>query len=403
MTVLTILAAAPHRALFLSGAAQAVASMLWWLPMLATRLGGQAILPEPAIAAGAAHAWLMLYGFMPFFVFGFLFTAMPNWLEAGAVGRRRYLGTAALLSLGAALFYPGLYWPPLAIVAVLVHLAGWGLGLAALLPPLRSSKEPDRRHSWAAWTALALGGLGTGAYLVWLLGGAPVWLDLALQLGVWGYLTPLFLVVCHRMIPWFTSRVLGNYVMIRPYAALWVMLAACLGHGTLSLAGQYDWLWLTDLPLATLTLWFTSRWGIARSFGVRLLAMLHIAFVWSALAFTLSGLDSLAGWLGLGLGGSFGLAPLHALAIGFFGSMLIGMASRVSLGHSGRGLVADGYTWALFWLVQLTCLIRMLPDLVGAPYALIIASAVLWLATFVPWAVRYAPIYWRPRADGKPG
>lgn len=395
------LAAAPHRLLFLAGTLQTVAAMAWWLPVLVVRLGGPAILPEPAIASGAAHAWLMLYGLFPFFVFGFLFTAMPNWLETGAIGRGRYLATGVPMAIGAGLFYPGLYLPALAVVATLVQLAGWAVGLAGLLASVRASRQPDRRHAWAAWAALALGWLGAATYAGWLAGGPPALLAVAIQLGLWGFLTPLFIAVCHRMIPWFTSRVLANYVPIRPYGGLWAMLAACLGHAALAIAGLTTWTWLADLPLAALALWFTSRWGIARTFGVRLLAMLHIGFVWSALAFALSALDSLGGALGLDIG--FGLAPLHALSIGFFGSMLLGMASRVSLGHSGRKLEADGLTWVLFWLVQVTAVVRMLPELLDLPYALIAVSGALWLLACLPWAVKYAPHYWRPRVDGKPG
>jgi len=33
-----------------------------------------------------------------------------------------------------------------------------------------------------------------------------------------------------------------------------------------------------------------------------------------------------------------GLEPLHALAIGFFGSMLLAMVTRITHGHSGRPL-----------------------------------------------------------------
>lgn len=393
---MTTIAAAPHRVMFLPGAFQAVAIMAWWLLELEGGAGIAAVVPTLAV-----HAWLMLYGFFPFFIFGFLFTAMPNWLETGAIARGRYVAAGALMAAGAALFYPGIYLPGLAMAAAALHLAGWGVALYALLDCLRRSQEADKAHSWAAWSALVLGWLGAASYLIWLAGDAPFWLDLAMQLGIWGLLAPLFLVVCHRMIPWFTSRVVANYVIIRPYWALWTMLAACLGHGALTLAELPAWTWLADLPLAMLAFWLTSRWGIARSLGVRLLAMLHIAFVWAALAFALFALDSLSALLGLGY--SFGHAPLHALAIGFFGGILVGMASRVSLGHSGRKLEADAVTWWLFWLVQATALVRMAPELLPLPYRLVAGSAALWLLAFMPWAIKFAPLYWRPRADGKPG
>ena len=83
--------------------------------------------------------------------------------------------------------------------------------------------------------------------------------------------------------------------------------------------------------------------------------------------------------------------------------MLIGMASCVSLGHSGRKLECDAATWWLFWLVQVAALLRIAPDVLPLPYAWITASGMLWLAAFGFWAIKYAPMTWRPRVDGKPG
>lgn len=396
------LTTAPHRPLFFFGALQSVLSMIWWLPILLSRLDLAPYIP-PAIAPGAAHAWLMFYGLFPFFVFGFLFTALPNWVEGGRIGRPAYLGTALPMALGAALFYPALYFPPLAVLAQLPYLAGWIVGIIALLRVLRAGPARDKRQPWLAWAALLPGLAGAILFALWLVLDAAIWLRASLALAVWGFLTPLFLAVCHRMLPWFTSRVVANYVIVRPYGPLWIMLVASLAHGVLEALAQTAWTWLADLPLAILAFWFVSRWGIARALPERLLAMLHIGFVWAAAAFTLYGIDSL-----LQLAGAndrLGLAPLHALGIGFFASMLLAMATRVSLGHSGRSLKADGLVWALFWLVQGAALIRMAADLLPGmtAYWLLSASALVWLLAFVPWCVRHLPWYLKPRADGKPG
>jgi uncharacterized protein involved in response to NO len=37
------------------------------------------------------------------------------------------------------------------------------------------------------------------------------------------------------------------------------------------------------------------------------------------------------------------------------------------------------------------------------PANLIDAAGGLWLVVFGMWAWKYAPLFWRPRADGKPG
>jgi uncharacterized protein involved in response to NO len=344
----------------------------------------------------------MLYGLFPFFVFGFLFTALPNWVEGGQIRRRAALGTALPMALGAALFYPGLYFPPLAVFAQLPYLVGWGVGLAALLRVLRAGPSRDKRQPWLAWAALLAGLAGAALFALWLILGQDLWLRASLALTLWGFLVPLFLAVCHRMVPWFTSRVVANYVIVRPYGPLWAMAAASLSHGLLETLDLRAWTWLADLPLALIAFWFVSRWGIARALPERLLGMLHIGFVWGAASFTLYGLDSLMRLAGVG---DLGLAPLHALSIGFFSAMLLAMATRVSLGHSGRPLKADGLIWALFWLAQAAALLRMAPDLLPgiAPYGLMAVAALVWLLAFVPWTVRHLPWYIKPRADGRPG
>ncbi len=395
-----ILGAAPHRALFLAGAIQSVVGMLWWLlVLLAREQGGLGVGPLPE---GAAHAWLMLQGLFPFFVFGFLFTALPNWVNGTRIPPRTYLACAALLSLGTLLVYAGMILPMLAVAGLVLHAAGWFLGLGHLGHVLLTSTHKDKRQPWLAWAATLLGGFGDLLQLVGLLDGSAVWFTRAETLAVWGFLTPLFLAVCHRMIPFFTSRVVANYVSIQPYGPLWIMVGASLGHGALASLDLARWTWLTDIPLAAIAFWFVSCWGIAASLRERLLAMLHIGFAWGALAFALHALDSLLGFLHPSWG--LGLAPLHALGIGFFASMLLAMASRVTLGHSGQPLKADSLTWSLFWLAQVTALTRMLPDMIpGLPQQTVTLSAVLWLAAFGLWACQYMPFYWRPRADGKPG
>lgn len=393
--ILTPLFAAPHRPFFLLGATQSLAAIMFWLLVLEAP-------PSLTWPAWAGHAWSMVYGVLSPFVFGFLFTALPNWVDGPAIRRGEYLAAATLIAAGCLLFYPGLTVAGLDIVALALHTAGWAVALTALLRVLRCAPPGDNRQPWAAWATILLGLLGDVAFLAGRTFGDDRFLALGETLSLWGFLTPLFLSVCHRMIPYFTSRVVPNYVLIRPYAGLWAMLAACLSHAALAAAGQPTWTWLADLPLAALTLWFASAWGIRRSLSVRLLGMLHIAFLWAGLAFLLSGLDGLLQAFGLG---GLGLAPLHALTIGFFGSMLIGMASRVSLGHSGRKLECDAPTWWLFLTIQLAALVRMLPDLLPGwvDYRLVSLSGLIWLLAFAAWAVRYAPFYWQPRADGKPG
>lgn len=407
-TIWHYLSAAPHRSLFLVGALQGVFTLLWWMLDLMGRYGVIGNSPILNLAPIWAHAFLMVYGFFPFFIFGFLFTTFPNWMNGEKIKPRYYLATCIFMAGGIALFYAGLYISKtLLVTGIAAMLTGWGIAIIALLRILLQTQAQDKRHARVASVALIFGWLGMVAYLVWLLTDNSLFLDFSRQAGIWFFLLPILLTVSHRMIPFFSSRVLENYVIVRPYALLWLMLVCTAGHGLLQLMGMPQYVWCMDLPLAGCAFYLSWAWGLLRSFSVSLLAVLHISFAWLSVAMLLFAAQSLMMWLNVGERIWFGLAPLHALVIGYFASMVLGMASRVTLGHSGRPLVLDHFTWQLFLGFQITILFRILPDVIPAASALApvlyLFAAVVWLICFTLWAARFAPIYWRPRVDSKPG
>lgn len=405
MTVWNYISAAPHRCLFLIGALQGILTLLWWVFDLSGRYAVVGTAFNWSIAPIWAHVFLMIYGFFPFFIFGFLFTTYPNWMNGEKVKPRGYLSTCVLMLCGVLLFYIGLaVGKELSIVGVAVMLIGWSLAVYVLLRILFTAAAQDKRHAKVISIALLMGWLGLTAYLLWLVTGNPFMIDFSNHIGVWFFLVPIVLTVSHRMIPFFSSRVLDNYVMVRPFWLLWLMIAFIVVHGGMQLMEIRGYLWMVDIPLALCAFYLSYRWGWVRSFRVKLLAVLHISFVWFAISMVLYGLQSFiymqSGKVILGL------APLHALTIGFFTSMILAMVSRVTLGHSGRPLELDQFTWILFLGFQATAVLRIIAD---APLAatimpqLYVIAGLIWLFSFVLWAVKYVPIYWKPRVDGKQG
>jgi uncharacterized protein involved in response to NO len=397
------LSAAPHRSLFLAGALQGVLTVLWWIFDLTGRYGIAGSMTSWSVAPTWAHAFLMVYGFFPFFIFGFLFTTYPNWMSGDKVKPQEYIATCALMAAGVVLFYAGLLTHKvISITGVELMLTGWGIAVYVLLRILLTAPAEDKRHARVTSVALLMGWFGVAAYLVWLVTGAALALDCARVAGIWFFLLPIVLTVSHRMIPFFSSRVLENYEMVRPFWMLWLMLACIAAHGLLQCFELSAYLWLADFPLAGCALYLSYRWQLQRSFKVSLLAVLHISFAWFGVAMLLYALQSLVYFAS----GNFilGLAPLHALGIGFFSGMILAMASRVTLGHSGRPLELDRFTWLLFLGFQATAVIRILADLIPAIAPMFyVLAAFIWLACFGIWAFKFAPIYWRARVDGKAG
>ena len=158
----------------------------------------------------------------------------------------------------------------------------------------------------------------------------------------------------------------------------------------------------TELAAGLTLLWLAITWGLMQSLKNRLLAMLHLGFMWLGLSLVLGGASQLLG----GLQGTpiLSLGSLHALTMGCLGSLMLAMVTRVSCGHSGRALVADKLVWSLFCLLQVATVLRIGAAAQSALAGwLLLPAALLWVGIMVLWGTRLASWYGRVRADGRPG
>lgn len=386
---------APHRLMFAGGAAQSVAVMLFWVTELVGRQlpVGSPSWPWPPVWL---HAGLMLYGLFSWFIFGFLMTALPKWMGAGPLRPGQYIPPFLMLAAGWCLFYAGLAIPPLALGGLLLVVAGWCLAIVALWQATRGSLN-DRRHAYAVLGALLVGTIGLAAYALALGRTSTSAYRVAVELGLWGCLLPVFFTVLHRMLPFFTSAVARAYAADSPGWALWVMLGCLAGHGLLMLGDVVTLRWLPDTVAAAIAWHLAYRWGTRAAFRVPMVAMLHLGFLWLGLAMSLYAIQGFLFIFGHYEGG---LIPLHALGLGFFASIVIAMATRVTRGHSGRPIGEDRWAWRLFLALQPVILLRLAGDFLSP---LNLVAALGWLLVFGFWTWVYLPMYLQPRPDGQAG
>lgn len=395
------LAAAPHRMMFFGGAAAVLTSMLWWACYLGAAYFGHAF-PVSPVPAGWAHAMLTQYGMLSLFIFGFLLTVFPRWLGEPALGRRDYLPVFAALFGGYLLAHLGLLGSkPWLVAGFVAMLCGWSTGLFKLVGILRRSGSRDR-HAWSCAIALFCGGVGLAAFVAYLAGAPWWWAIAAIKIGTFAYLLPVYFTVCHRMIPFFSASAVGpTYRVVKPAWSLVLVWLLSLAHLALELGHRFDAAWPADALLAAVLLWHWIAWQPWKCLRPGLLAALYLAFAWLPIAFALFALQSATLWFN----GAFvlGRAPVHALTVGFFGSMLVAMVTRVTQGHSGRPLQMGTIAWTTLALLQVVALARIGAELAHAAQAWLLLAAFGWLAAFAPWVLRSLWIYATPRADGKPG
>ena len=396
----TLIFAAPHRLPFLVGALQLVALMGWWLAILSGLHFGTVAPAGGVIPSTLLHAPLLLYLAIPPLFFGFLLTVFPRWMGYPDLGRARY----APVGIGYAVAAAG-SWLGLALgmdlvltiaffVALLSGLWGTGTLLSVALRERREGKGPTW-HGWSILAALAFGLAGQAALLMFLANPAGTYaLLIANRIGLWAFLLPVFWTVCHRMVPFFAANVVEGYVRWRPdwlLAALWggtlVLLAGVLSDfRLLAVAGAAS--------LAGVTALMAFRWW-PRNPAPALLLVLVIGFAWAPVGFGLAALQN--------LGLPINRAPEHALTIGFAGSLIVAMVTRVTQGQSGRPLELPLFGAIAFVGVQAAALARVLAAIATENGPWLVVSAALFVIALAPWVVRNMFIYLTPRTDGKAG
>lgn len=402
----TTFTSAPHRMMFFAGAIQLLLPALFWSIELIGRYTELWTPLEIAIPSTWAHGFIMLYGVFVFFIFGFLFTVYPRWMNGPLVPKDSYISTFIWLSLGMILFELGLFFNSLlATVGLSIFLFGWAYGLYALFKVYRAAPAQNKVYETILNIALTGGWLGAASFLAWMLTDDWFYLSFSLKAGIWIFMLPVLFTVSHRMLPFFSSSVIRNYIVVQPRWSLFGLLAASIGHLILDLAQLPQWLFLVDIPMAAIAIYHSVKWDLPGSFVDRLLAVLHMAFLWLGIGMTLYSVQSL--YLLLTDELILTRAPLHAITIGYFSSLLVAMASRVSYGHSGRMLILDNTVWALFLGIQLTAVFRILSDTTALNQIfginLNIIAVLLWVLCMAAWVVRFGPVYLSQRVDGKPG
>ena len=399
---------APHRLFLWNGALYGVVVMTLWTVQQASLYTTLLAPLSWTVPPPVAHGVMMIYGLLPFFLFGFLLTAFPRWVGATPVSRRVYLAAWASHTAGAHAFWLGLFvshWLSVAGVASLV--VGHGLILFALGRAWRRTGDSANGQAPAVLLGLAMGcaGLLAAAH------GLAFWNSDSLSamrwIGVYPFALLIVLAVVRRMLPFFTGAVTPGYA---PRRGAWSLPLFCAVLPPRALAGWWPWPELAlglDAMLLAVLLWELVFWRFWRANFPHLLVILYLSLGWIVVSLTLSVGEGIAMAAGGGMPPPFRNAALHALAVGGFGGLMLGIGTRVSLGHSGRGLATDRLLNMLFYAFQLVVLARIVPDVLGYwwPAWSIHGfwSGLGWALVFGVWLVRMTPSLMRPRADGQEG
>ena len=353
--------------------------------------------PPTAFPPNVWHAHEMAFGYGGAVVAGFLLTAIPNWtgrlpLQGGPLAALVILWLCGRL----AVLCSNAIGAPLAALIDLAFPVGF-LGVI--------TREIVVGRNWRNLPmvgALALLFLGNALTHFDALGLASA-ADVGNRLGV-ATLLMLISLIGGRIVPSFTRNWLVKQDPEAPTPAPFDLVdrfaLAATGVALLAWAvapqnPPTPWLALVagGALLARL-----ARWRVENTLAEPLLWALHLGYGWLSFGLLLLGINGLAPFLPP-------TSALHALTVGAIGTMTLAVMTRASLGHTGRALVAGPRTTAIYVMITLAALLRLLAPLLGAQYVVGLSLAALaWCGAFGGFVLFYFDPLTRPRlgAEGTP-
>jgi uncharacterized protein involved in response to NO len=379
------------RSLFLLATLYAIAVVPLWA---AAWLG---YLPMPTSLGSPTwwHAHEMIYGFAGAAIGGFALTAVAMWTKRPPVA-------GAPLMILSALWVSARILLVLPSSALLAPAIAADLGYGVLLFVLMS-REVISARSQRNYKVLAILGLLPLTNAVFFLGMTrnASWTMTALFAGLW-LLVMLMNLIGGRVIPGFTRNWLKRQLaeQRREPATLppvfdrfdllttWFMVAFAILH---LLEAPSRWTAVVGLITSVLLFIRITRWQGIHTGSEPLVWVLHVGFSWLPVGFLLLA------------SAKVGLLPqtagVHALTSGAITTMIIAIAGRAALGHTGRALESHPVLTAAYVLITVAAICRVAATIGPGARALLAVSAVAWFLGFVCFAWRYVPILTQPRAQ----
>ncbi|MEZ5563963.1 MAG: NnrS family protein [Gammaproteobacteria bacterium] len=362
-----------------------------WLLM---RISGAT--PLGTLPAHLWHAHEMLFGFTVAAISGFLLCGVPSWTRNRGFGGLPVFSLTVVWLAGRTAFALAPFCNPPVLAAL--ELAYMPCLIALIAPPIIR----ERNRNIAMLAVLAALWFADAVFML-ALARANAELAGRALLTALNIVLLLLTIVGGRILPAFTSNALRRtnaafklhrYAWLEkllPIAMITVIILDIRQPGPL-LPGALA------LVVAVLHAVRLSGWRSLRTGGDPMLWVLHLAYAWLPLGFTLKSLALL---------GDVAWAQYwhHAFGIGAVATMILAVTTRTALGHTGRPLVVGRPIVVAYLLVTLAAGLRVAgPAFWPDRYAgVLLAAGASWMLAFLIYIAVHGPILARPRIDGKPG
>lgn len=361
------------RPFFLGAGLWAVLALALWL---AEWLG---LLPAVQSLDAGWHAHEMIFGFAAAAMGGFLLTAIPNWTGRLPV-RGKTLAALALLWLAGriVMLSAGIFGPVMTGIIDSAYLVALALAVW---------REIIIGQNWRNAVVALIISLLASANIAWHILAALPGMDttLAERAGI-AVLVSALTLIGGRITPSFTRNALarrGDKRLPAPmsrFDRITLVLTAFAG---------VSWTFWPHsqvtgglaLIACVLNLARLGRWRTLAILDQPMVWVLHLGYLWIGLGFGLLSANILGGLVPQS-------AAIHAFTAGAFGTMILGVMTRASRGHSGLAVTAGAVETVIYVAVGLSAILRIAAATTNQ-IMLYQLSGVLWILAFGSFVIAY--------------
>ena len=343
------------------------------------------------------HAYTMVFVIFIQFFLGFLFVVFPRFLTQAEINKKEYMNQFILYfisSLGILLsiiFYSDMVFI-FQIMMLIAQVLSFKLLYSIHNKSLVKVKDDTK---WVLISFVA----GLIFHTLFIISEIKFLYShdlskLSIDAGFYLFIFMVIFVISQRMIPFFTTAKAPNYKPNKSKNLLEIVFALLIFKVVLLSFDNVKLNLLADIPLFVMITRELIKWKLPFFKVPAIMWVLYLGLYWIPFAFFISIVESLMAFYNPSI--IFEKAAIHAMALGYFLTLLVGFGTRVILGHSGTTPHANNFAIFIFIAIQLIALLRIFSSFTlnfGLDYMFFInLTAVLLIMGLLVWSSKYLTI-----------
>ena len=380
----------PHQPFFTSG----VLFLILFMMLFTASYSNILILDTSVLTF---HAYTMVFVIFIQFFLGFLFVVFPRFLTQAEINKKEYMNQFILYfisSLGILLsiiFYSDVVFV-FQIMMLIAQVLSFKLLYSIHNKSLVKVKDDTK---WVLISFVA----GLIFHTLFIISEIKFLYShdlskLSIDAGFYLFIFMVIFVISQRMIPFFTTAKAPNYKPNKSKNLLEIVFALLIFKVVLLSFDNVKLNLLADIPLFVMITRELIKWKLPFFKVPAIMWVLYLGLYWIPFAFFISIVESLMAFYNPSI--IFEKAAIHAMALGYFLTLLVGFGTRVILGHSGTTPHANNFAIFIFIAIQLIALLRIFSSFTlnfGLDYMFFInLTAVLLIMGLLVWSSKYLTI-----------